>query len=27
MSDVAYFNALYEEEDPFQYRTRWYEQR
>lgn len=27
MSDVAYFNALYQEEDPFQYRTRWYERR
>lgn len=27
MSDIAYFNALYEKDDPFQYRTRWYEQR
>ncbi len=27
MSDVAYFNALYEKDDPFHYRTRWYEQR
>lgn len=27
MSDVAYFDAIYQEEDPFQYRTRWYEAR
>lgn len=27
MNDVAYFDALYQREDPFQYRTRWYEQR
>lgn len=27
MSDVAYFNAIYQNEDPFEYRTRWYEAR
>jgi trans-aconitate methyltransferase len=27
MSDVAYFNAIYQNEDPFAYRTRWYEAR
>ncbi|WP_312238957.1 class I SAM-dependent methyltransferase [Stenotrophomonas sp.] len=27
MSDVAYFDALYQNEDPFAYRTRWYEAR
>ncbi len=27
MSDVAYFKTLYQHEDPFGYRTRWYEAR
>jgi trans-aconitate methyltransferase len=27
MSDVAYFDAIYQNEDPFAYRTRWYEAR
>lgn len=27
MSDVGYFDALYQRDDPFEYRTRWYEAR
>ena len=27
MSDAAYFDALYQRDDPFEYRTRWYEAR
>lgn len=27
MSDAAYFDALYQHDDPFEYRTRWYEAR